>query len=154
MLFRSVGGSMALCAYSTPFEFVSFWPSHHFCCLCIGLILLYVLVDVYLLWRKGCMGFWAHIFFLYPFLDLVLLWQKPSSSCWALLFFSMTLSLLATDLAISLHCVCYNFTSLFISYYPMGLWADVTAVSTHFFINLLLKVSLVHLPHLYFFWAC
>ena len=53
--------------------------------------------------------------------------------------FSMTVSLLATDYTISLHHACYNFTSLFISCYPMGLWVDTPAIPTHFFINLLLS---------------
>ena len=65
----------------------------------------------------------------------------------------MTVSLLATDYTISLHRACYNFTSLFISCYPMGLWVDTPAVPAHFFINLLLKASLAHFPHLYLFWA-
>ena len=56
-----VGGVLALCACFTPSEFVSFWPSHHFCCLCVCLILLYVLVGVYLLWHEGCVGFWAYV---------------------------------------------------------------------------------------------
>ena len=34
------------------------------------LILLYVLVDVYLLWCEGCVDFWAHIFFLSSLLGL------------------------------------------------------------------------------------
>ena len=67
--------------------------------------------------------------------------------------FSMTVSLLATDYTILLHRACYNFTSLFISCYPMGLWVDTPAVPAHFFINLLLKASLAHFPHLYLFWA-
>ena len=49
------------CACSISSEFVSAWPSHHFCCLRVCLILLYVLVGVYLLWREGCVGFWAHV---------------------------------------------------------------------------------------------
>jgi len=64
----------------------------------------------------------------------------------------MTVGLLATNPALSLHHVCYNFTSLFISYYAMGLRVDVPVVPAHFFINLLLRVSLVHFPHLYLFW--
>ena len=40
------------------------------------LILLYVLVDVYLKWREGCVGFWAHIFFLSSFLGLGVAWAK------------------------------------------------------------------------------
>ena len=60
---------------------------------------------------------------------------------------------LATNLVISLHCVCYNFAFLFISYYPVGLRADVLAISTHFFINPLLRASLAQFPLLYLFWA-
>ena len=65
----------------------------------------------------------------------------------------MTVGLLATDLAIPLHCVCYNSTSLFISYYPVGLRSNALAVSVHFFINFLLKAFLAHFPHLYLFWV-
>ena len=65
----------------------------------------------------------------------------------------MTVGLLATDPTISLHRACYNFNSFFISCYPIGLWADTPAVPTHFFINLLLRASLAHFPHLYLFWA-
>ena len=60
---------------------------------------------------------------------------------------------LATNLVISLHCVYYNFAFLFISYYPVGLRADVLAISTHFFINPLLRASLAQFPLLYLFWA-
>ena len=60
---------------------------------------------------------------------------------------------LATNLVISFHCVCYNFAFLFISYYPVGLRADVLAISTHFFINPLLRASLAQFPLLYLFWA-
>ena len=67
--------------------------------------------------------------------------------------FSMTVGLLATDPTISLHVAYYNFISIFISYYPVGLWADTPTVPTHFFINLLLRASLAHFPHLYLFWA-
>ena len=35
----------------------------------------------------------------------------------------------------------------------MGLWVDTFTVPTHFFINLLLRASLAHFPHLYIFWA-
>ena len=35
----------------------------------------------------------------------------------------------------------------------MGLRADVLAMSTHFFVNPLLKASLAHFPRLYLFWA-
>ena len=66
----------------------------------------------------------------------------------------MTVGLLATNPAIPLHCVYYNFVFLFNSYYPMGLRANVPAVSTHFFINPLFRASLTHLPRLYLFWAC
>ena len=67
--------------------------------------------------------------------------------------FSITVGLLATDSAISLHRAYYSFTSPFISCYPMGLWADVLVVPAHFFINLLLRVSLAHFLHLYLYWA-
>ena len=56
----------------------------HFVCVCFFLafrpfllllrclILLYVLVCVYPLWREGCVGFWTHVFFLlsFPRLDI------------------------------------------------------------------------------------
>ena len=61
---------------------------------------------------------------------------------------------LAINPAMSFHCVCYNFVFLFISYYLVGLRADVPTVSTHFFINPLLRAFLVHFPRLYLFWAC
>ena len=67
--------------------------------------------------------------------------------------FSMTIGLLATDSAISLHRAYYSFTSPFISCYPMGLRADVLVVPVHFFINLLLRASLAHFLHLYLYWA-
>ena len=66
----------------------------------------------------------------------------------------MIVGLLATNPIISLHCIYYRFTSLFISYYPTGLQADVPAMLAHFFINLLLRASLAHFPHLCLFWAC
>ena len=40
------------------------------------LILLYILVDVYLLWREGCVDFWAHIFFLSSLPRLGIAWAK------------------------------------------------------------------------------
>ena len=49
-------------------SFVSFWLSHHFCCLRVCLILLYILVGVHLLWREGCVGFWAYVPYLSSFL--------------------------------------------------------------------------------------
>ena len=76
------GGALTFCACSTPSKFVSFWPSHPFYSLCVCLILLYVLVGVYLLWREGCVGFWAHVLCLLLLLGMLLV-QKPSSSCWA-----------------------------------------------------------------------
>ena len=123
-----VGGAMVLCASFTPFEFVSFWPSHHFCCFNVCLILLYMLVDVYLLWHEGCVEFWAYIFCLLPFFGLVITWAKAFISLLSLCFsFSMTMSLLAIDPAMSLHRACYSFTSLFISCYPMGLCTDASS---------------------------
>ena len=52
-----------------------------------------------------------------------------------------------------LHCVGYSFVFPFTSYYPVGLQADVPVVSTHCFINPLLRATLSHLPHLYLLWA-
>ena len=40
------------------------------------LILLYILVDVYLLWREGCVDFWAHILFLSSLPRLGITWAK------------------------------------------------------------------------------
>ena len=71
-----VSGALALCAFATPFEFISFWPSHHFCSLRVCLILLYVLVGVYLLWRERFVGFWAHVLCLLSLLGLGVAWAK------------------------------------------------------------------------------
>ena len=71
-----VSGALAFCACSTPFEFISFWPSHYFCCLCVYLILLYMPASVYLLWREGCVGYCVHILFLLPLLGLGVAWTK------------------------------------------------------------------------------
>ena len=70
-----------------------------------------------------------------------------------MLSFPMTMGLLTVDPAISLHHACYSFTTLFISGYLVGLWVDAPAMLAHFFINLLLRASLTHFPHLYLFWA-
>ena len=63
----------------------------------------------------------------------------------------MIVDLLTTNPTILLHRACYSFTSLFTSYYPVGLEVDVLAVLTHIFINLFLRASLAHFPHLYLF---
>ena len=70
-----------------------------------------------------------------------------------MLSFPMTVGLLTANPAISLHHAYYSFISLFISCYLVGLWANALAVPAHFFINLLLRASLAHFPHLYLFWA-
>ena len=57
-------------------NFVSFQPSHHFYCHRVCLILLYVPVGVYLLWREGCAGFQAHIPYYLPLLRLGVAWAK------------------------------------------------------------------------------
>ena len=66
-------------------NFVSFWSSHHFCCIRVCLILLYVLVGFYPLWREGCVGFWAYIPCLLPLLRLGIPWAESliflPSSC-------------------------------------------------------------------------
>ena len=137
-----VSGTLVLCAYSTLSEFVSFCPSHHFCCLLVCLILLYVLVSVYLLWHKGSVGFWAHV-------------TCPSSFLWIghclgkglhlpvepMFFFLVSMGLLTIDPAILLHHACYSFTLLFTSCYPVNLSTDVLVVPAYFFVNLLLKAS-------------
>ena len=65
----------------------------------------------------------------------------------------MFVGLLAVDPAIPLHCACYSITFPFYFLLPMSLRADAPTVPTHFFINILLKASLAHIPHLYLFWA-
>ena len=69
------------------------------------------------------------------------------------LFFLHNMGLLATNFAITLHHECYNFTSPFISCYLVGLRTYAPIVPTLFFINLLFRASLAHLPHLYLFRA-
>ena len=113
-----------------------------------------MLVGVYLLWCEGCVGFWAHIFL--PFTLSYTgrcLGESPHLPTEPMFSFSMTMDLLVTDPVISLHRACCNFTSLFISCYPVGLWANALAVPAHFFINLLLSASLAHFSHLCLFWA-
>jgi len=87
-------------------------------------------------WTEYCSGITLHLL---------------ASPCF---LFSMIVSLLTTDPTILFRRACYTFTSLFTSYYPVGLQVDVLAMLTHFFINLFLKASLAHFPHLYLFWAC
>ena len=73
-----VSGALAFCACSTPFEFISFWPSHYFCCLCVFCCTCLLVFIFY-----GVKDVWAIVFifsFFYPFLDWVLLGQKPSFS--------------------------------------------------------------------------
>ena len=87
----------------------------------------------------------------YPFLGLGVAWAKAlPSPCF---FFLASVCLLAIDLAISLYCACYCFSSLFISCYPVGLQAYAPTVLAHFFINLLLRAFLAYFPYLYLFWA-
>lgn len=150
-----VNGALALYACSTSSEFVSFWPSHHFCCLCVYLILMYVLVSVYLLWHEGCVGFWDHV----PCLSSLswtghCLVEGPHLPAEPM-FFSF-LCLWASWLWI----LPYHFNVptialhlFFFSCYPVGLQADTPAVPTHFFIKLLLRASLANFPHPYLFWA-
>ena len=96
-------------------NFVSFWPSHHFRYLRVCLILLHALVGVYLLWREGCVGFWAHILNLSPLLGLGIAWaESPHLPVEPMFSFSMFVSLLAIDPAILLHRAYYNFTSSFL----------------------------------------
>ena len=118
-------------------------------------ILLYMLVDVYLLWHEGHVGFWAHIFFFSSLLKLGITWKRafifllslcfPSLWPWALwpLILQCHFIVPATFLPI-----------FFISKYPVGLWVDVPVMSAHSPINLLLRASLAHFPHFYLFWAC
>ena len=135
-------------------SFVSFWLSHHFCCLCVCLILLYVLVGVHLLWREGCVGFWAHVPYLSSFLwtgcclgkGLHLLVEPCFSflCSWASWQLILPYHFIVPAIALPL---------FFISCYPVGLRVDAPAVPAHFFINLLLKASLVYFPHPYLFWV-
>ena len=100
-------------------------------------------------WAFGLMSPAFH-----PFLGLGIAWVKALIFLQSLCsFFPVSVGLLAVNPAISLHCACYSFTSLFISYYPMGLRADALVMPAHFFINLLLKASLAHFPYLYLFGA-
>ena len=121
-------------------SFLAFTP---FLLLLHYLVLLYILACVYPLWHERYVGFWAHVFFLlsHPRLGIV-----PAK---AHALFFMVMGLLAINLVILLHCVCYSFCLSFISYYPVGLLADVPAVLAHWSINSLLRASLAHLPHLY-----
>ena len=70
------------------------------------LVLLYILVDVYHLWREGCVGFWAHIFFLSSLSGLGIALTKAFIfiACWAHDFFFMVVELLAINPTILLHC--------------------------------------------------
>ena len=65
----------------------------------------------------------------------------------------MSVGLLAVDPAIPLHYACYSITFPFYFLLPISLRADAPTVPAHFFINILLKASLAHFPHLYLFWA-
>ena len=119
-----------------PSEFVSFQSSRHFRCLRICLILLYILVGVYL--SSWCLS----------------LGWRPSPSYRAhVLFFPVSVALLVVDPIIPLHHVYYSITFPFYFMLPMGLRADAPTVPAHFFVNLLLKASLAHFPHLYLFRA-
>ena len=92
-----------------------FWLSHHFCCLRVCLILLYVLVGVHLLWREGCVGFWAHVPCLSSFLWTgCCLGKGLHLPVEPIFFFLVFMGLLAIDPAISLYRACYSFTSLFL----------------------------------------
>ena len=103
------------------------------------LILLYVLVGVYLLWREGYVGFWAHVPCLLSFLWTGrCLGKGPHLPTEPMFFFFVFVGLLATDPAISLHRVCCSYTIPFTSCYPVNSWADVPV---HFFVNPLLKAS-------------
>ena len=119
------------------------------------LVLLYILVGVYPLWCEGCVGFWAHFFSIsfLPGLGIAQVRAFIFIACKAHVFFFMAVGLLAINPVVLLHCVCYNFVFPFTSYYPVGLRADVPAVSAHCFINHWLRASLAHLPHIYLLWA-
>ena len=119
------------------------------------LILLYVLVDFYLLWCEGHVGFWAHIFFFSSLLKLGIAWKRafffllspcfPSLWPWALWPLILPCHFIVPSTILPI---------FFISKYPVGLWADVPIMSAHSSINLLLRASLAHFPHFYLFWAC
>ena len=89
------------------------------------LVLLCVLVCIYPLWREGCMGFWAHVYFLLsiPRLGIVQAKAFVSIACWAhvLSLFFMVVGHLAINLSILLHCVCCGLCLAFTSYYSRGL---------------------------------
>ena len=133
--------------------FLSFWPSRHFYCRRICLILLYMLVGVYLLWHERCVSFLGSCSLPFTPWTRCCLDKNLHLSTKPMLSFSMTMGLLATDLAISFYRAYYSFTSLFISCYLVGLRADAPAMLAHFFISFLVKASLAYFPHLYLFWA-
>ena len=149
-----VGGALALCACSTLFEFffLAFTP---FLLPLLCLVLLYILVGVYPSWCGGYVGFWAHSFSIsfIPRLGIAQVRAFIFIACRAHVFFFMAVDLLAINLVVLLHCVCYSFVFPFTSYYPVGLWADVLVVSACCFINHWLKASLTHLPHIYLLWT-
>jgi len=99
-----------------------------------------MLVGVYLLWREGCVGFWAHILCLLPLLGLGVTWAKAliflSSPCfpflclWAFWLLIMPYHFVMPAVALPLFLLLVT---------PMGLWTNASAVPAHFFINLLLK---------------
>ena len=71
-----VCGAFTLCACSTLFEFVSFWPSHHFCYLCFVWFccmfwLVFISCGVKDMWAFGLM---FPVF--YPFFGLGVAWAK------------------------------------------------------------------------------
>ena len=107
----------------------------------------------YLLWREDVWAFRLIFSAFYPFLGWVLLGQILHLPTELVFSFSMIVGPLVTDPATSFHRAYYSFTSLLISCYPVGLQADAPVVLAHFFINLLLRVSLAHFPYLYLFWA-
>ena len=80
-----------------------------------------VLVGVYLLWYEGYVGFWTHILCLSPFLRLGITWAKsPHFPVGPVFSLFVSVSLLAIDPTISLHCACYSFTSFFHFLLPRG----------------------------------
>ena len=86
-------------------------------------------------WTRHCLGKCLHLF------------AEPMFSSLA------SMGLLIIDPAISLYRAYFNFTFPSTSCYPVNLWADISIMPIHFFINFLLKVLLAHFPHLYLFWA-
>ena len=106
-----VSGALILCASSTPSVFVSFCSSRHFYC---SYIVWFCYIYLFVLILCGVKDAWAFGLVFsssYPFLGWALSRQGPlplqRAGPMFLSFFFMAMGLLAINLAILLHCVCY-----------------------------------------------